>query len=124
MKDFEKRPTVSELLNHPFIADIGLDQENLQNKLRDLVEQQRNDELDPNMNFSVSNKLKSKRYPSHNTTNDLATLEQFNEDTIMSQLLDRFMKGQIYTYIGDILIAINPFTELNIYNEQVSWQRI
>ena len=121
MKDFESRPSVTELLNHPFIADIGLDQEYLQNKLRDLVEQQRNDdELDLSM---ASNKFDSKRnrYRSQNTTHDLATLEQFNEDTIVSQLLNRFEQEQIYTYIGDILIAINPFTELNIYNEQVNF---
>ena len=124
MKDFENRPSVTELLNHPFIADSGLDQEYLQNKLRDLVEQQRNDdELDLSIDLSASNKFDSKRnrYRSQNTTHDLATLEQLNEDTIVSQLLNRFEQEQIYTYIGDILIAINPFTELNIYNEQVSF---
>ena len=29
------------------------------------------------------------------------------------------MQGQIYTYIGDILLAVNPFTQLGIYNEEV-----
>ena len=31
------------------------------------------------------------------------------------------MQGQIYTYIGDILLAVNPFTQLGIYNEE--WSR-
>ena len=37
----------------------------------------------------------------------------------MTQLFNRFMRGQIYTYIGDILLAVNPFTSLNIYSEDV-----
>ena len=34
----------------------------------------------------------------------------------MSQLFTRYSQGQIYTYIGDILLAVNPFTPLTIYN--------
>jgi myosin heavy subunit len=30
------------------------------------------------------------------------------------------MQGQIYTYIGDILLAVNPFTNLGIYNDEVN----
>ena len=37
----------------------------------------------------------------------------------MSQLFTRYSQGQIYTYIGDILLAVNPFTPLTIYNEEV-----
>lgn len=29
------------------------------------------------------------------------------------------MQGQIYTYIGDMLLAVNPFTQLRIYSEEV-----
>ena len=34
----------------------------------------------------------------------------------MSQLFTRYSQGQIYTYIGDILLAVNQFTPLTIYN--------
>ena len=51
---------------------------------------------------------------------DLASLERLTEDVIVEQLQQRYRAGQIYTYIGDILIAVNPFTEVNIYGEKVS----
>lgn len=35
----------------------------------------------------------------------------------MEQLQRRFEQGQIYTYIGDILLAVNPFTSLGLYSE-------
>ncbi len=31
------------------------------------------------------------------------------------------MQGQIYTYIGDILLAVNPFSQLSIYSDEVSF---
>ena len=37
----------------------------------------------------------------------------------MEQLEQRYMNGVVYTYIGDILVAINPFAELNIYGDKV-----
>ena len=51
---------------------------------------------------------------------DLASLERLTEDVIVDQLQQRYRAGQIYTYIGDILIAVNPFSEVNIYGEKVS----
>ncbi len=64
-------------------------------------------------------KRKSKKY-SLSSVNDLAKLEKFDESSIVAQLFNRFMQGQIYTYIGDILLAVNPFTNLDIYNEEVN----
>lgn len=48
---------------------------------------------------------------------DLATLENLSESVIVDQLQKRFNLGFIYTYIGDILIALNPFKNLGIYGE-------
>ena len=41
------------------------------------------------------------------------------QEAIVSQLFTRYSQGQIYTYIGDILLAVNPFSTLTIYNEEV-----
>ena len=50
---------------------------------------------------------------------DLAALERLTEEVIVTQLQRRYRAGQIYTHIGDILIAVNPFSHLSIYGEKV-----
>ncbi|XP_044055840.1 unconventional myosin-IXb isoform X5 [Siniperca chuatsi] len=47
---------------------------------------------------------------------DLCNLPILNEDSILNNLRTRFYKKKIYTYAGSILIAINPFKFLPIYN--------
>ncbi|XP_054555432.1 myosin-IIIb [Talpa occidentalis] len=51
---------------------------------------------------------------------DLVNLEVLDEDTIIHQLQKRYMDLLIYTYVGDILIALNPFQNLCIYSPQFS----
>ncbi|XP_066536632.1 unconventional myosin-IXb isoform X2 [Hoplias malabaricus] len=48
--------------------------------------------------------------------NDLCGLPVLSERNILETLRSRFLKNQIYTYASDILIAINPFKFLPIYN--------
>lgn len=45
------------------------------------------------------------------------------QDIILSHLLERYLNNQIYTYIGDILIAVNPLQTLNLYGPEVSVQK-
>jgi myosin heavy subunit len=42
------------------------------------------------------------------------------QDGIVEQLQCRFQQNQIYTYIGDILVAVNPFIDLGLYTDAVS----
>jgi len=42
------------------------------------------------------------------------------QESIVKQLEQRYRNDIIYTYIGDILLAINPFTTVDIYNEKVN----
>lgn len=52
----------------------------------------------------------SKEYP------DLCQLPDLNEQTLLENLKIRFDGGHIYTYVGSILIACNPFKFYAIYN--------
>uniref|UniRef100_A0A8C0J038 Myosin IXB n=1 Tax=Chelonoidis abingdonii TaxID=106734 RepID=A0A8C0J038_CHEAB len=47
---------------------------------------------------------------------DLCNLSNLTETTLLENLKCRFLKHKIYTYAGSILIAINPFKFLPIYN--------
>uniref|UniRef100_H3A0U5 Myosin IIIA n=1 Tax=Latimeria chalumnae TaxID=7897 RepID=H3A0U5_LATCH len=49
---------------------------------------------------------------------DLATLEVLDENTVTEQLQKHYARDQIYTYVGDILIAVNPFQKLDLYSPQ------
>ncbi|KAL1117614.1 hypothetical protein AAG570_003929 [Ranatra chinensis] len=47
---------------------------------------------------------------------DLCQLPDLNEQTLLDNLRARFNAGHIYTYVGSILIAVNPFKFHPIYN--------
>ncbi|XP_061077056.1 unconventional myosin-IXAa-like isoform X1 [Conger conger] len=47
---------------------------------------------------------------------DLCNLPDLNEKTLLDNLRSRFKQEKIYTYVGSILIVINPFQFLPIYN--------
>ncbi|CAF4394564.1 unnamed protein product [Rotaria socialis] len=53
------------------------------------------------------------------STDDLAQLETLDEQSIITYMYNRFLANQIYTYIGDILVAVNPFRSLPIYGKDV-----
>ncbi|EGD82520.1 hypothetical protein PTSG_03170 [Salpingoeca rosetta] len=48
---------------------------------------------------------------------NLVSLNNLTEDTIMDALRERYTNDEIYTYVGDILLAINPMKQLAIYNK-------
>lgn len=50
---------------------------------------------------------------------DLTLLSKITEEAINENLQKRFMNGTIYTYIGHVLISVNPFQDLGIYTEQI-----
>ncbi|XP_043931443.1 myosin-IIIb [Protopterus annectens] len=56
----------------------------------------------------------------NNLDDDLVNLEVLDEDTIIDHLQKRYADLQIYTFVGDILIALNPFQNISIYSPQFS----
>ncbi|ESO82111.1 hypothetical protein LOTGIDRAFT_146686, partial [Lottia gigantea] len=50
-------------------------------------------------------------------TDDLALLSILDEKTIVENLKQRYIKNEFYTYIGDILLFINPFKTVDIYGK-------
>ncbi|XP_038592063.1 unconventional myosin-XV [Micropterus salmoides] len=50
---------------------------------------------------------------------DLSQLEEVSESSVLLNLKKRFHRDCIYTYIGNMLLSINPFKPLNIYTEEL-----
>lgn len=49
-------------------------------------------------------------------TDNLAELENLNEETLLEELKIRFKRDQIYTYVGEILVTVNPFKWVGVKN--------
>ena len=47
--------------------------------------------------------------------NDMITLPHLHEPAILHAIGDRFDRGEIYTWTGPVLIAVNPFQRLPLY---------
>ncbi|KAJ8304274.1 hypothetical protein KUTeg_017857 [Tegillarca granosa] len=52
----------------------------------------------------------------HKEYSDLCNLPDLNELTLLENVKSRFQNSNIYTYVGSILIAVNPFKFFPIYN--------
>ncbi|KAG4302223.1 hypothetical protein PCK1_001495 [Pneumocystis canis] len=50
---------------------------------------------------------------------DLTLLSTIKDNVINDNLKKRFKNKEIYTYIGDVLISVNPFQELGIYTSEI-----
>ncbi|MEE6470717.1 hypothetical protein FKM82_009041 [Ascaphus truei] len=50
---------------------------------------------------------------------DLATLSELTDSSLLYEIQKRFNNNQIYTYIGNILLLVNPYKELPIYSALV-----
>ncbi|NWT02777.1 MYO9A protein, partial [Mionectes macconnelli] len=58
--------------------------------------------------------------PPSGRAGDLAALSELDEAALLSGLRERFLSQHIYTDIGDILVAVNPFQPLPLYGREVS----
>ncbi|XP_029384013.1 unconventional myosin-XV [Echeneis naucrates] len=61
----------------------------------------------------------SKRVVEVDEVEDLSQLEEVCESSVLLSLKKRFHRDCIYTYIGNMLLSINPFKPLNIYTKEL-----
>ncbi|KAF7664658.1 hypothetical protein LDENG_00170440 [Lucifuga dentata] len=121
IKDFEQRPNVPDLLQHAFIKQIVGREKILQTQLIELIDlNQQTGAIEKTRHERIHTKKGSQMMIQNDPdeVDDLATLEVLDENTVTEQLQSRYGRNQIYTYVGDILIAVNPFHEMEIYNPQ------
>lgn len=52
-------------------------------------------------------------------SDNLAEMEVFNEGVILHQIKQRYLSDHIYTFVGSILVALNPYRTMDIYSDEV-----
>uniref|UniRef100_A0A8C1K6K0 non-specific serine/threonine protein kinase n=1 Tax=Cyprinus carpio TaxID=7962 RepID=A0A8C1K6K0_CYPCA len=137
IKDFELRPSVFDLLQHVFIRQIVGREKTLQKQLMELIdlnqqmgviektshlgitERRDSDSRHERIHTKKGSYMKSQSQTCDDVE-DLATLEVLDDNTITEQLQRRYATEQIYTYVGDILIAVNPFQKTELYTPEHS----
>ncbi|XP_068670116.1 unconventional myosin-Ib-like isoform X7 [Montipora foliosa] len=49
---------------------------------------------------------------------DLVLLESLTEDSLLENLWDRYNNKDIYTYIGNVVVSINPYRKFKLYTSE------
>jgi myosin-1 len=50
---------------------------------------------------------------------DFVLLENIQIDDFLKNLKLRFEKNRIYTYIGEVVVSVNPYRNLDIYGPEI-----
>jgi myosin X len=48
----------------------------------------------------------------------MVDIDELNSASLLFNLMNRYKKNQIYTYVGPILLALNPFVKIPGYDGQ------
>jgi len=51
--------------------------------------------------------------------NDMCNMDDLTKDTILNLLKDRFKKEIVYTYVGDIIVSVNPFKNVGAVGKSI-----
>ncbi|CAB1319127.1 unnamed protein product [Coregonus sp. 'balchen'] len=53
---------------------------------------------------------------------DMTQMDELNETTVLMNLKKRYDQDLVYTYIGSILVSVNPYKLFNIYGTDMVLQ--
>ncbi|XP_006894682.1 PREDICTED: unconventional myosin-XVI-like [Elephantulus edwardii] len=118
-------PTLSSKLS-PLVLPIAKQDSLLEKDImfkdatKGLCKQQSQDNVPENTVMNASAKPEQVKLMPPAPNDDLATLSELNDSSLLYEIQKRFGNNQIYTFIGDILLLVNPFKELPIYSTMVS----
>ncbi|XP_030041129.2 neither inactivation nor afterpotential protein C [Manduca sexta] len=121
-KNPEHRPFVMELEEHPFIQSVPENDYHLSTELKKLVNDVKDIKAPSKMPERIINKGLLTTEGVHDAevmqVEDLAALEVLTEENLLSELQTKLMKGIFTSFVGDILLILNPNTTEDIYNEE------
>uniref|UniRef100_A0A1B6LPF4 Neither inactivation nor afterpotential protein C n=1 Tax=Graphocephala atropunctata TaxID=36148 RepID=A0A1B6LPF4_9HEMI len=119
-KNPDNRPFMVEIMEHPFLTSLPENDFHLTQELKSLLEMvtpeivaTRSEEVIVRKKFMMT---RAHPMPEEMHTEDLAALEDITEDTVLCELQERNKHNTNYTFVGDILLFLNPNAEQDIYN--------
>ncbi|RVE54658.1 hypothetical protein evm_000779 [Chilo suppressalis] len=121
-KNPEHRPYMVELEEHPFIQSVPENDYHLSTELKKLVDDLKEKETPiKRPERIIKNNLlttEGQQNPETMQVEDLAALDILTEETILAELQTKLVKGSFMSFIGDVLLILNPNTNDDIYNEE------
>ncbi|XP_028163622.1 neither inactivation nor afterpotential protein C [Ostrinia furnacalis] len=121
-KNPEHRPYMVELEEHPFIQSVPENDYHLTTELKKLALDLKSTEgLPKKPERIIKNSLLTTEgvtEPETMQVEDLAALEHLTEENILAELQTKLAKGSFTSFVGDILLILNPNTNDNIYNKE------
>ncbi|KAL1494679.1 hypothetical protein ABEB36_010244 [Hypothenemus hampei] len=122
VKYFEHRPYIMEIIEHPFLNEIPENNYHLSLEIKTLLEDVKYNSLTHRSSETViiGKYMKSSinHQPERIIEEDLADLDCINEKTVLTLLEKRFNKKQFCTFVGDILLIVNPNEKLKHYGPE------
>ncbi|XP_013791894.1 neither inactivation nor afterpotential protein C-like [Limulus polyphemus] len=124
VKNPEYRPCIQEIPQHPFLAQVEGKEDQLRSELVDILKKNPGEKL-RNKPYNVTFKnghLKTISGQPHEKiyVDDLAFLDSPTEEVVLENLEQRYRKGEIYTFAGDVLLTLNPGKVLPLYGDQTA----
>ncbi|XP_055589092.1 neither inactivation nor afterpotential protein C-like [Uranotaenia lowii] len=109
-KNPDHRPFMMEIAEHPFLTQLPENDYHISQELRMLAESIVDVHIVPKDEIKL---YKGALKMAENRTEkmhveDLAALEVLSEETILDELIQRFKNGSTYTFVGDVLVSMNP----------------
>uniref|UniRef100_A0A2S2R2K6 Neither inactivation nor afterpotential protein C n=1 Tax=Sipha flava TaxID=143950 RepID=A0A2S2R2K6_9HEMI len=119
-KNADHRPFMEELLEHPFITQVP---DNVQDEIKSVMESIVNDVTSirkPEVRIIKNGYLKSnqKETAKPMLLEDLAALKEVSEDAVLEELQARHFDGLSYTFVGDVLLYVNPNRDEDLYEKK------
>ncbi|XP_060801531.1 neither inactivation nor afterpotential protein C [Amyelois transitella] len=120
-KNPEHRPYVMELEEHPFIQSVPENDYHLSTELKMQIMDLKKTETPSKPPERIIKKgllmTEGVHEPETMQVEDLAALDNLTEDRILAELQTKLAKGSFTSFVGDILLILNPNTNEDIYNE-------
>ncbi|XP_077275817.1 STKc_myosinIII_N_like and MYSc_Myo21 domain-containing protein ninaC isoform X1 [Temnothorax americanus] len=118
-KNPENRPYTIEIIEHPFLSELPENDYPLTQEIKalsmDLSEKGRQQRKAESIVRNGFLKIHQNEPPEQMLMEDLAALDILTEDIILDELREKLRRGEYHTFIGDILLILNPNEEHDIY---------